>query len=142
MSKSKKQSRKDAAQELLDARFRDYLNHQSELRNLYAEQEANERRRAHITQAKERRRAHIAEAIEQRRKAKFLKAVERERTAKKWSQVRTSAIVAFVSWAIFHAQTAGLIAPRLAMPLVTIGLAYAVYKLCGVLKVCITEEKE
>ena len=142
MSKSKKQSRKDAAQALLDARFRDYLNHQSELRNLYAEQEANERRRTHIAEAEERRRAHIAEAKERSRKARFLEAVERERTAKKWSQVRTSAIVAFVSWAIFHAQTAGLIDPRIGMPLVTIGLGYAVYKLCSVLKVCIAEEKE
>ena len=91
--------------ELADRRFFEYINHQGELRTLYAQQRERERIRAARYAAKRRK----------------------MRRQRKWAQTRNIVIVALLEWFLFYAQNAELIDPVLSVPVMVLGFGFAVW---------------
>ena len=108
------------ASELADRRFFEYINHQSELRALYAEQEARERRR----------------------KAQKIARARKMRRERKWAETWFCAGLGVFSASLYSAQVAGLIAPVLSIPAMVVCFGMAVWFLADIVRICKEERRE
>ena len=106
--------------ELADRRFREFCNHQVELRTLYAEQEARERRR---------NAAKAARAKKMRHEVKV---------AKTWF----CAGLTVFSLSLYAAQVAGLIDPVLSIPAMVICFGMVVWFLSDIVRIVHEERKD
>lgn len=101
------------ASELADRRFREFCNHQVELRTIYAEQEARE----------------------QRRNAQKIARARKMRRERKWAETWFCAGLAVFSVSLYFAQVAGLIAPVLSIPAMVICFGIAVWFLADIVRI-------
>lgn len=115
-----KVSVKCEAAELADRRFFEFINHQSELRTLYAEQEARERRR----------------------KAQKIARAKKMRRERKWAATWICTGLAVFTISLYSAQVAGLIASVLAVPAMVICFGAAVWFFADIVRICKEERRE
>lgn len=106
--------------ELADRRFREFCNHQVELRTIYAEQEAREQRR---------NAAKAARVKKMRREVKL---------AKTWFCAGLSVF----ALSLYSAQIAGLIAPVLSIPAMVICFGLVVWFLSDIVRIVHAERKD
>ena len=123
----KKVSAKCEATELEERRFFEFIKHQTELwnlktelRNLYAEQEARE----------------------QRRKAQKIARARKMRRERKWAETWFCAGLTVFSAFLYSAQIAGLIAPVLSIPAMVICFGLAVWFLSDIAHICKEERMD
>lgn len=116
----KRVSVKCESAELADRRFREFCNHQVELRTLYAEQEARE----------------------QRRNAQRIAKARKMRRERKWAATWICTGLAVFTISLYSAQIAGLIDPVLSIPAMVICFGLVVWFLSDIVRICKEERKD
>lgn len=111
---------KSQLQEETDARFRDWLNHQTELRRLYAEQEDRENHRKEESARKKRK------ALRKR----------------KWFLTAQCVRFALLAGLIFHAQTADLVQPIFSITAMSVLLALTMLEITYIARLCAVEKRK
>lgn len=117
----KKEAKKELTQDAMEARLHKHINHHSELSRLEREHQA-ELNRLHSEQ----------EAKERDEKGRIAAACVKRSRRRKWCRVRNCLIATLIIFALFHAETAGLISTKLAAPLIAIGLYYVLLCIPGI----------